>query len=289
MHDMVRDNWLRFNLPLEGQVSFMYLDVRGWVCTGVGNKIDETAAELSPPSPGERAASLILAHQMQWTDKSTGGAATLDQVAVDWDAVKSRLDLAAVGYLAFEPITQLRLSEDEILRLVDGKLAQMEATLLNRPEFTGFDGWPASAQLATLSMCWAMGPMFKFPRFQAHVAADEWAGAADECVINPDEGTIRIRNKLDRMHLLNAGTVAAQGLAIEQLSVTLADVLGVQHALWMLGFHAGAQDGRDGPSTQAGVRAFQAERGLDQDGAWDDVATQAELGTALGDAGWLVV
>jgi hypothetical protein len=140
-----------------------------------------------------------------------------------------------------------------------------------------------------MSMCWAMGPLFRFPSFQGHVAAGDWTGAADECHFNPDEGTIRIRNKLDRMQFLSAAAVAAQGLPIEQLSVSLAEILGVQHALWMLGFDPGGQDGGDGPKTRAGVSAFQAARGLEQNGVWDDAATQAELSTALGDAGWLVV
>ena len=40
MHEMVRESWMRFNEPLEGIVNFMYLDVKGWVSTGMGNKID---------------------------------------------------------------------------------------------------------------------------------------------------------------------------------------------------------------------------------------------------------
>src|SRR5688500_3792064 len=126
MHDMVRDNWLRFNLPLEGQVHFMYLDVKGWVSTGVGNKIDQTAAELSAPSDAERSASLSLANQLQWTDKNSGAAASPEQVAADWDAVKGRLDLAAKGHRAFEEMTQLRISDEEVFRVVSGKLAEME-------------------------------------------------------------------------------------------------------------------------------------------------------------------
>ncbi|GFJ81500.1 hypothetical protein Phou_056800 [Phytohabitans houttuyneae] len=286
---MVRDNWLRFNLPLEGQVHFMYLDVKGWVSTGVGNKIDQTAAEMSAPSDAERSASLNLANQLQWTDKNSGAVASPDQVAADWDAVKGRLDLAAKGHLAFEEMTQLRISNEEVFRVVSGKLAEMETVLKGRPEFTAFDTWPASAQLATMSMCWGMGPMFRFPTFQGHVAAANWTGAADECRFNPDEGTIRIRNKLDRAHFLAAAAVAAQGLPVGQLSVSPVDVLGVQHALWMLGFDPGPQDGGDGGRTQAGVKAFQATRGVEENGRWDDPATRTELSTALGEAGWLVV
>jgi hypothetical protein len=278
---------MRFNSPLEGKVNFMYLDVKGWVSTGVGNKIDETAAELSAPSAAERAASLVMANQIEWT--AGGVVASEDQVAQDWDTVKSRLDLAPLGHTQFEGITALRVSDEEISRLVADKAAEMETVLTGRPEFVDFATWPASAQIATLSMCWGMGPMFRFPTFQGLVAARDWAGAAEQCHFTPDVGTIVFRNKLDRMHLLNAASAEAQGLPAEQLSVSLAEVLGVQHGLWMLGFDPGPQDGGDGGKTQAGVRKFQESVGLDPNGAWNDPDTQAALAAALGDAGWLVV
>ena len=227
MHDMVMGYWAHFNNPLEGTVNYMYLDVKGWVSTGVGNKIDQTAAPLSAPSPAERAASLQLANEMNWHDKGTGAAASPNEVAADWDAVKARLDLASVGHRAFEPLTRLRLTEEEILRIVQRKVLQMEATLVSRPEFVGFAAWPANAQLATLSMAWAMGPMFRFPRFQGHVAAGNWAAAAEECKINPDAGTIRFRNKLGRMYFLLAQRVADQQLPVERLAISLGEVLGV--------------------------------------------------------------
>jgi hypothetical protein len=70
--------------------------------------------------------------------------------------VKARLDLAPQGHRAFETLTDLRLSIDEINRLVLAKLDQMEQFLVGRPEFTNFQNWPANAQLATMSMCWAI-------------------------------------------------------------------------------------------------------------------------------------
>lgn len=289
MHEMVRESWRQFNLPLEGQVPYMYLDVRGYVSTGIGNKIDETKAQLSAPSSQERDASLNAATKVQWTDKETHVEVGRDEVAADWDTVKSRLDLAPQGHTAFEDMTRLRLSDEAIFQFVSDKLAEMEIVLVARPDYADFDNWPASAQLATLSMCWAMGPAFNFPTFGGHVAVANWRGAADECHFTPDVSTIRIRNKLDRMHFLNAAAVAEQGLPIENLSVSLSEVLGVQHALHMLGFKPGPQDGGDGPSTQAGVSAFQASRNLAQNGVWNDPDTQTELGAALSDAGWLVV
>ena len=91
MHEMVRESWMRFNEPLEGIVNFMYLDVKGWVSTGMGNKIDETVRPNSAPSAAERQASLRLANQLNWYDQSTGAAASPAEVAAAWDAVKDRI------------------------------------------------------------------------------------------------------------------------------------------------------------------------------------------------------
>jgi GH24 family phage-related lysozyme (muramidase) len=218
----VRDYWITFNDPLEGRVHFMYLDQKGWVSTGIGNNIDETAAANSPPSAAERAASLAEANELRWLDE-----------------------------------------------------AGSEAT--------------ANAQLATLSMCWAPGPAFQFPRFQGHVAVRDWNGAADEFHFNPDVGTIMIRNKLDRSHFLLAQAVENQGLPPQAIALDLSDVFGVQGALITLGYKPGRQDGADGPSTQGAGRAFQSDNGLDQNGAFNDPSTVSALGSQLSDRGFTVL
>jgi hypothetical protein len=286
---MVSGYWLHFNRPLEGRVEYMYLDVKGYVSTGVGNKIDQTAGDLRAPTPEERASSLVEANRLGWQVKQTEAPATPDQIAADWDTVKSRLDLAPSGHRPFKDLTVLFVSDEEIDRFVMVKVGDMEANLTRRTEFTDFTTWPANAQLATLSMCWALGENFRFPKFQAHVANHDWASAAEECHFNPDEGTIRIRNKLDRMHFLIAAAVAGQGLATEPLAASLQDVLGVQHALYMMGYNPGPQDGVDGPTTQQTVKDFQANSGVVESGVWSDPDTQAAMRDALTSIGWVVV
>ncbi|MEU5658782.1 peptidoglycan-binding domain-containing protein [Streptomyces sp. NPDC047737] len=289
MHQSVRDQWIRFNDPLEGRVDFMYLDQKGWVSTGIGNKIDQTAAPNSAPSAAERAASLALAGELLWLDAG-GNPVSANLVAAEWDNVKGRLDLAPQGHNAFRPpFTSLHVDDAEIDRHVFAKLDQMESVLTARPEFADFGTWPANAQLATLSMCWALGPAFKFPKLQQHVSVRSWSGAAEECHFTPDEGTIRIRNKLDRAHFLLAQTVENQGLPTESLALDLSDVFGVQGALLALGYDPGRQDGGDGPRTQGAVRQFQADHGLEQNGAFSDPATVGALGARLAEAGFTVV
>ncbi|MBT2365552.1 peptidoglycan-binding protein [Streptomyces sp. ISL-10] len=286
MHQIVRDQWIAFNDPLEGRVTFMYLDQKGWVSTGIGNKIDQTAAANSPPSPAERSASLALANELGWLD-SSGSRASAELIASEWDKVKAHLDLARQGHTAFRPpFTSLHLTDDEINRHVFAKLDQMESFLTDRPEFADFASWPANAQLATLSMCWALGPAFKFPKLQGHVSVRNWNGAAEECHFTPDEGTIKIRNKLDRAHFLLAQTVQDQGLPADRLALDLSDVFGLQGALLALGYDTGPQDGADGPRTQNAVRKFQGDNGLDQNGSSNDPGTLAALSPRLTESGF---
>ncbi|MET9734635.1 peptidoglycan-binding domain-containing protein [Streptomyces sp. NPDC006458] len=289
MHQSVRDYWISFNDPLEGRVHFMYLDVKGYVSTGIGNKIDETARDNSAPTEGERALSLAAAGRLRWLVDGVDTEATPEDVALDWDTVKSHLELAPSGlHGGFEEFTRLHVDDAEIDRHVFAKLDEMESVLLGREGFGGFATWPASAQLGAMSMCWAMGPKFRFPKFQGHVGARDWVLAADECHFTPDVGTIRIRNRLDRAHFLLARAVEDRGLPPEQVALDVSDVFGVQGALLALDFKPLSQDGGDGPLTQGKVREFQTANGLAENGAFDDPDTVAALASQLSGRGFTV-
>ncbi|MEV4744089.1 peptidoglycan-binding protein [Streptomyces sp. NPDC049555] len=291
MHQSVRDYWITFNDPLEGRVNFMYLDQKGWVSTGIGNKIDATVKANTAPTSDERSKSLVMARELKWLTK-TNDVATADQVAVDWDAVKAHLELAPQGHLAFKPFTFLHLDNSEIDRHVFVVLDRMETTRIGTgasSPFADFEEWPANAQLATMSMCWALGAAFKFPNFEGFVKGRNWTGAAEECHFTPDIGTIRIRNKLDRSHFLLAAAVEAGSLPPEKIAMDLSDVFGVQGALLDLGFRPGPQDGVDGPLTQRAVMAFQSANGLDVNGRFDDPDTVSALGDALTVGGFTVL
>ncbi|MFD8201531.1 peptidoglycan-binding protein [Streptomyces sp. NPDC059701] len=290
MHQSVRDYWISFNDPLEGRVDFMYLDTKGYVSTGIGNKIDETRRDNSAPTEEERAASLAAAYRLAWLVNGSDTEARPDEIANEWDTVKSHLELAPFGHLGFRPpLTSLHVTDEEIDRHVFQKLDEMEGVLTSRPEFADFGSWPANAQLAALSMCWALGPAFTFPLFQAHVAQRNWVGAADECHFTPDVGTIVIRNYLDRAHLLLAGTVEGQGLPPEQIAWYVSDVFGVQGALLALGYKPLTQDGADGPLTQAMVKKFQSNCTLTENGAFDDPDTVNSLAAQLSGMGFTVL
>lgn len=277
MKDSVRRYWIEFNLPLEGRVNFMYCDRKGLVSTGVGNLIDATRQAMTAPTAAERAASLNMANQFQWTAPD-GSRADRALVATDWDSVKSHLDKSAQGHRAFKEFTQLTLESEEIDRMIFVKLDEMEGFLKSRNDFTDFDGWPADAQLALLSMSWGMGPAFQFPSFQAFASQADWAGAATECHFLPDEGTIKIRNILDATSFRNAARVVDDGLDPELLVVDLTNTLGVQIALQHFGFKPGPTDGVNGPKTTAAVSQFQTESGVAPTGDPPDIAVLLAVG-----------
>jgi hypothetical protein len=290
MHQSVRDYWITFNDPLEGRVHFMYLDVKGYVSTGIGNKIDETARDNSAPTAAERAASLAAANRLRWLVNDVDTEASPDEVALDWDAVKSHLELAPQGlHGKFQQFTRLHVDDAEIDRHVFEKLDEMESVLVSRDGFHDFASWPANAQLGALSMSWAMGPKFRFPRFQGHVGTRNWVGAADESHFTPDVGTIRIRNKLDRAHFLLARAVEDQALPLEQVALDVSDVFGVQGTLLALGFKPLSQDGVDGPLTQGKVKEFQSSNGLAENGAFNDPDTVSALAAQLTGLGFTVL
>src|SRR4051812_44089684 len=194
MWDSVSENWVLLNEPLEGILPFMYLDVRRLVTTGMGNLIDSHQAAAA----------------LAWLDKHDAPA-SFNTVADEWDTVKGRTDLAPLGGGAFAPpVTSLHIERDEIDRVVTAKLAENEATLTARPEFGDFADWPADAQFGLLSMAWALGPNFRFPKFQAAAARHDWETAADECVFGPHEGTIERRNAMDQECFHNATVVEKQ-------------------------------------------------------------------------------
>ena len=212
MRQSVRDYWATFNKPFEGRLTFMYLDVKGLVSTGVGNLIDRTKKPLTAPTPTERAASLRAAGELTWLT-ADGSVATPEQVAEEWDRVKVRMDLAPLGGGHFAPpVTTLHITQEEIDRFVEVKREDFARTLTARPEFSDFENWPADAQLGLLSMAWGMGPAFDFPKFQAFAAAGDFAGAATECRFNPEKGTIVKRNDADQQCFRNAAQVVTDGL-----------------------------------------------------------------------------
>ena len=190
MRDSVRDAFMNYTVPLEGSLSFLYCDVIGLVTTAVGVLADPLPMALTLP---------FKVPADGWRDASR------DEIAADWHRVKDRQDLRHKGGMVYGQIARLRLTEDGVRDVTLRKLGNMEDRL--RLRFDQWDEWPADAQLAVLSLAWACGPAFRFPKLAAYLRAQDWSSAATECDIRPDHGTIKRRNAAQRLCLRNAAAV----------------------------------------------------------------------------------
>ncbi len=197
MRPSVRAAFLKFTSQFEGTVPFFYCDVLGLVTIARGSLVDPISTALDLPL-------------MQ----SDGTRANRNEIAAAWRAVKSRQDLRAHGGMAYGGLTTLRLTPAAMDTLTYDKLDANEAQLIAR--FEGYAGWPADAQLGLLSMAWAMGPAFHFPKFALAVAQQDFATASVECQIGqppvPHE-----RNAANALLFANAGHVVAYELDYDTL------------------------------------------------------------------------
>lgn len=212
MHPSVRDIFYNFSTKFEGDIPWMYLDIKGLVTVGVGNLIDSSDNKLiDPVSPA-------LAVPFEY-DGQPGSKATSVDIRAAWNTVKARNDLKTRGASAFKSLTNLRITSTSTQVLVNQKLLDNEI-FLKRNYFSQFDSWPADAQLGVLSMAWAMGAGFpaKYPKFTTACQSEDWDTAATQCDIstvgNPG---VKPRNDANRILFSNAARVRQLGYQPEVL------------------------------------------------------------------------
>lgn len=194
----VRDAFVPFSIRFEGSVSWLYQDIKGLVTIAVGVLVD----------PLELALDTLGGHMVRASD---GQPASRHEIAADWQAVKRHPDLARRGHRAAESVAWLRLTPEGLEAVTLGKLDAMVAALARR--FPQLPSWPASAQLAVLSLAWACGAGFRFPRTERALLARDWATAAEEAVIDAtgNPGVVP-RNEANRELFLCASYSEACGL-----------------------------------------------------------------------------
>jgi GH24 family phage-related lysozyme (muramidase) len=201
MFPCVRSAFKGFTAKFEGVVQWMYLDVKGLVTTGIGNLIDPVEQSLDIP----------------W-QKADETPATRDEIRAEWESVKGQKQLAQAGCNAAKKVTGLRLSDDAVDDLVLQRLDANAAYLAKHLD--GFEEFPADAQMAILSMSWALGPGFlpKWPKLSAAIAARDWDAAAENCGISTKGNAgVAPRNDADVALFKNAAAVAREGLDAETL------------------------------------------------------------------------
>lgn len=194
MRQSARELFVFYNALLEGVVGYLYCDVRGLVTTSIGVLVDPI--------------SLVDGIPFQHPN---GSFATKAEIRGAWHVVKARQDLRMHGGGKYAPLTDLRLSPEAIELVAFRKLDDTVAKL--RKRFPEWDEWPADAQLAIGgSLAWACGPNFRFPKLDAALRAWDFKTAALECKIANEHGTIKERNKAQKLCLVNAADVMDRGL-----------------------------------------------------------------------------
>lgn len=191
MRAAVRTAWIAYNDGLEGRLNFPYADVLNLITTGMGNKIDPVEDALKLP----------------WCLIPSWRRATNDEVLKAWAAVKNDPLSAKLGWThALKiPENNIRLHEEHIDALIEQTLDAHDALL--KKKFPLFEEWPADAQLAVHSMVWALGFggfVSKFPKCCRALLASDFAGAAKECKMQPEAGSLVVRNRLNFTLLHNA-------------------------------------------------------------------------------------
>lgn len=192
MHRSVVEVWRVFSEPFEGRVHWLYADVKQLLTAGVGNLADPVA----------------LAQQMPW--RVDGELASKDEIARQWRAVKEHAEYLSKRHYKFAAIyTTMRLNDDDIDRFVARRLAMTEVSM--RRYFPTWDAFPADAQLACLSMAWAVGDGFPkiFKNLTRAANVGDWKGAAASCKIKEagNPGVVP-RNKANLACFHNAARVA---------------------------------------------------------------------------------
>lgn len=203
LHASVVEAWPRFSEPFEGRVAGMYLDIKALATCAVGILIDPIALALPLP----------------WKRDADGLPASEFEVRDAWHRLKARPDLAKRHVSHARALTGLHLDDADIDELVADKLAS-NAEFVTTHYFHDFPAFPADAQLAIMSMAWAVGPGFptKFPLFTACIIKQDFEGAIEHCKIREDGNPgVVPRNRANRVCFANAEIVKRCGLASDIL------------------------------------------------------------------------
>jgi GH24 family phage-related lysozyme (muramidase) len=195
----VVNSFVPWSTPLEGNEHFPYTDAEGLVTTALGDLIDGLAAGQKmhencghlTTTPCGQATPTAAARALPWSPNN---------IDADWAAIKAAWP--GTQSTACAAITTSRLSADADQALVASRMTANEADLLKG--LPGYAQAPADAQLAAMSMAWAMGSGFpaKFPAFTKAFNAGDYLTAAAQSHM---QGVgIDMRNLANKLLLTNA-------------------------------------------------------------------------------------
>lgn len=224
-------------LQSEGNIPHMYLDFRknkkgeilkGLVTVGIGHLLSLNDAKKRP-----------------FRRKSDGSLVTdPSEIEKEWNEVDKRQDLSPLGSKAFEPVTKLKLSAEDIEKIFSEDVNNVASGLKKEKEFADLDKWPADAQMGLLAMFFAKGNLTDFIEFKKAIAAKDFDWAAKESkmqLVAPQ------RNK-DIAHLFRNAARVWEANSPDKTYATLGYIMSVVY--WPQELHARDDGSADGGSSQ---------------------------------------
>jgi hypothetical protein len=199
MKPEVSDQFPALTRLYEGDIPWMYLDVKRLVTVGLGCLLpDPRSASCLPFVTG------------------TGSLASAAEIEAEWRTLKNHEhadEIARLGAGCARQFVRLRLPRLAIDDLCRQRLATNE--LIVAHDFPQWDSWPAEVQLAVMSFCWAVGAGFRhsktasgapmWPKLVTALDAKDWKTAADECKLRESNNPgVVPRNKANRRLFLAA-------------------------------------------------------------------------------------
>jgi hypothetical protein len=244
MRQIIKDTFFDFTAQREGFTPFLYADTLNLVTTGVGNLVDagpnnNNAAGNMPSVERARLNNVVSAAAMDpamrlpwrlkgpgWTSKNpvAGPLVSPSEIADAWTRVKRQNevspDFSQKGGFAYAGLTNLTLDMQSLKDLFSRTLISFDARLAK--DFAGYETYPADAQLAMLSMAWAMGPGYasRFPAFRVAVQKRDFDAAAGVSYFKGGGGTPENRtgrNKDNALMFHNAAMVERTGASPDSL------------------------------------------------------------------------
>lgn len=195
----------QFNHDLEGEFPSLYADVRRLITTAMGILVDPLPRALA----------------LEWWIGDR--RATDDEVANDWSEIKQRAlkmsseDMQHWTAKMQAPLTSVRLRQDYMDRL---RVSRVRGNFdyIVKHTIPNLGDAPADAQLAVMSVAWAIGADFTKtnpprPELVEACKAGDWLAAKAHARLRErnNRGVVE-RNRRQDLCFTNAATVVARGL-----------------------------------------------------------------------------
>lgn len=227
-----------FTEPLEGGFAadcmFMVQDLQ--VATGMG---------ITFTGKSNRGAGLAMAKALEWVYKpghpAAGTPCSGPDIERDYDTVlkEEALGLSGPGHLPqWKAMTNCRITPEGLKRGVRKRVVgniNYVRTLRKGNKFLGdFDSFPADAQLCIISLTWANGNEFGYPRFCQACREYDWLEASKQCGFANKDNTLPKRQKAQEEMMRNA--LAASLGAADPDILHWPAILNVPSVTWLSGW-----------------------------------------------------